>query len=308
MKKEIKRMARKRTDEVFPENDSLFDTHRLIPKRKNGTYTDENTVIKMPIDHQIEHGTFKQRESEFEKLKSLFDDRQSLMKSRMKIDNALLAYKRGTDVPTIEMIKFYEEKIKEFVKFENKRKGEIEKQLEKINHPVANAMREVDQVGPVIAAGCIIYLDIKKARHPSSFWKYCGLDKPFFSRYEKGKSSGGNKKLRTVLYNMAKCQEMCLTAPYRPVYDNKKQKLAQSEKICEQTRGTDGKIKKNVKWKDVKPCHRRGAALREVMKHFLADLHYVWCCIEGIEPSKPYAEAQLGKHKTIMPEERGWIF
>jgi hypothetical protein len=72
--------------------------------------------------------------------------------------------------------------------------------------------------------------------------------------------------------------------------------------------GTDGK-KSEMKWKDTKPSHRHGAALRAIMKHFLADYWMVGRTIAGLETSALYPEAMLGgTHRTIMPEERGWVY
>jgi hypothetical protein len=95
--------------------------------------------------------------------------------------------------------------------------------------------------------------------------------------------------------------------PYREVYDRVKARLEVSEKEVN-TRNTQGKMI-TVAWKDTKPCHRHGAALRAVMKHFLADYWYVGRTLAGLETNPIYAEAILGmSHKTIKPEERGWIY
>ena len=44
-------------------------------------------------------------------------------------------------------------------------------------HPMWDRFfKDVVGCGEVMAANCIAYLDIDKARHVSSFWKYCGID------------------------------------------------------------------------------------------------------------------------------------
>lgn len=44
-------------------------------------------------------------------------------------------------------------------------------------HPMWDRFfKDVKGCGEVMAANCIAYLDIDKARHVSSFWKYCGID------------------------------------------------------------------------------------------------------------------------------------
>ena len=62
-------------------------------------------------------------------------------------------------------------------------------------------------------------------------------------------------------------------------------------------------------WCETKPGHRDGAALRDVMKHFLADYWYVGRTLSGLPTTPLYPEAMLGgTHRTIMPEERGWKY
>ena len=61
-------------------------------------------------------------------------------------------------------------------------------------------------------------------------------------------------------------------------------------------------------WKDVAPMHRHQAAIRKMMKHFLADFWYVWRTLEGLETPMLYPEAKLGHTGIVKPEERGWVF
>jgi hypothetical protein len=61
-------------------------------------------------------------------------------------------------------------------------------------------------------------------------------------------------------------------------------------------------------WKDTKPCHRHGAAIRKLIKHLLADFWFVWRNLEGL-PTRPlYVEEYLGHTGIIRPEERGWRY
>jgi hypothetical protein len=61
-------------------------------------------------------------------------------------------------------------------------------------------------------------------------------------------------------------------------------------------------------WKDTKPCHRHGAAIRKMIKHFLADLWFVWRETENLPTTPLYVESVLGHTGIIKPEERGWIW
>jgi hypothetical protein len=187
-------------------------------------------------------------------------------------------------------------------------------------------------VGPVTVAYCLTYIsldgkrplldskglpvldkkgqkiltDVDLARHASCLWAYVGLDKASHERYTKGQTSGGNKALRSILWNMANSQVKSNGA-YREVYDRVKARLEVSNKLV-QSRNTQGKLIECA-WRDTKPCHRHGAALRAIMKHFLADYWMVGRTLLGLDTSRAYAEEHLGGgHRTIMPEERGWVY
>lgn len=316
--------------ELLPGDSSLYDTHRKTPKRKNGTYTTENTDLALPVEHMHEHGTFREREEAFDTLKAMVDDRSQLMKLSLKISNQLKAYERGTDHPRETTVSFLNEQLKPIQKELLRQDLLIKKQLKNIDNPLAVAALGVTSVGFITVAYCLVYIDIagfypktyknkkgkeiphplagqEKCRHASSLWAYCGLDKPSHARYEKGVAGGGNKTLRTALYNMSTSQMKNKKAPYRPVYDRVKNRLEHSEKQII-SRGTDGKQYQTI-WKDTKPSHRHGAALRAVMKHFLADYWFVGRTLAGLPTSALYPEAMLGgTHRTIMPEERGWVY
>lgn len=290
----------------LPEDFSLFDTHRQQHKKDGGIYTLVNTGVAMPTAHMVEHGTYRERDPELDTIKTMIDDRRQITKLKVKCHNQLLAYKRGTDSPNPQTVEFLEGLEAQAKKEESKHDRKIEKFVKQMNTPLAQAALGVRSVGSITVAHCLAYIQIEKARHASSLWSYVGLDKPSHERYEKGVAGGGNKTLRTILYTMADSQVKG-RGPYREVYDRVKARLEVSEKMVS-TRNTQGKMI-TVAWKDTKPCHRHGAALRAVMKHFLADYWYAGRTLAGLETNPIYAEAMLGmSHKTIRPEERGWKY
>jgi hypothetical protein len=299
----------------LPKETKLYDTHRKTPKRKGGDYTKKNTSVVIPISHMEEHDTLRERTADLEKLKMVIDDREQVRKVLNKFNNQLLAMKRRTDKLSKGTVDWLECQKKEA----DRKLREIDKTLVKtmkeINIPLATSALGVKGIGPVTVAYCLVYIDLtgidiktgrEKARHASSLWSYAGLDKASHERYTKGEAGGGNKSLRTVLYTMADSQ-MKTKGAYREVYDRVKSRLEISEKVTK-SRNTQGQLIE-CKWKDTKPCHRHGAALRAVMKHFLADYWMVGRTLAGLDTSPLYAEAVLGKgHRTIMPEERGWKY
>ena len=286
----------------------LFDTHRKNPKRNGGIYTVENTIVSDPVRHMIEHGTLRIRTKELSELKEFIDAREQAIKFRNKVSNQLLAYKRHTDhlhKETIEMLTNQAKEGDKLILLLTKEVTKTIKKLSKIDPFVKSAMG-VRAVGPITVAYCLTYIDLEKADHASSLWSYAGLHKASHERYEKGVSGGGNKTLRCILFNMAESQ-MKLKGAYRDVYDRTKARLEKSEKIVI-SRNTQGK-KVEVMWKDTKPSHRHGAGLRAMMKHFLADYWMVGRTLSGLPTSALYPEAILGiGHRTIMPDERGWIY
>ena len=292
----------------LPENKSLYDTDRKQPKAEGGIYTVKNTRLLNPIVHMIRHENYKKRDEKMEALKNIVDAKEQLIKLRNKINNQFLAYERNTDQMDNNIIDLLEKQEKETTSQVGKQERKIAKLIKEIAEidPLTKAMINLRSVGENTAAYMLVYIDIEKARHPSSLWKYAGLHASSSQRYQKGVAGGGNKRLRSALWNMANSQ-MKQQGVYREVYDNVKNRLSVSEKETK-TRNTQGK-EVVCKWKDTKPGHRHGAAIRAIMKHFLADYWYVARTLKGLETNPTYAEAQLGmSHKTIKPEERGWVY
>ena len=289
-------------------NPELLDVHRPIPKAKGGMYTPDNYEVITPVDHMREHGTYREREEFFENLKAVVDDRKQVMMLKNKANNQLLAYKRKTDHLQPSTVKWLEEQSMVLQKELGKRTRAVEKAVKDYGmlDPFAMSALGVRGVGACTVALCLVYIDLEKARHASSLWAYVGLDKPSHARYAKGEAGGGNKTLRTALYTMADSMTKTRGA-YRAVYDNVKGRLERSEKVT-RSRNTKGELV-DCAWKDVKPCHRHGAALRAVMKHFLADYWFVGRELLGLDNGACYAEAQLGgNHRTVDPKERGWVW
>jgi hypothetical protein len=316
------------TEVDLPEELSLIDTHRKPQKAEGGIYLIKTTDVVDPVAHMKKHFVYRERTPDMEELKSICDDRNQVIKAKNKMLNQILALKRRTDHRLEEVEEFLTEQLEPFQQRKGQYDRKVTAQLKKIENEkyrqIRDACLSVKNIGPVTTAYCLVYLDLEgvypddhpytpgkeKARHASSLWKYVGLDAPSHKRYpEKGTQTvggGGNKTLRTVLYTMADSQVKG-RGPYREVYDNVKHRLEHSSREV-QSRNTQGKLV-TVAWKDTKPCHRHGAALRAVMKHFLADYWMVGRTILGLNTTPIYAEAHLGgTHRTIMPKERGWVY
>lgn len=314
-KDKMKKRIRKKQNGIDPlsgvtlsEETPGFDTDRIQSKAAGGIYTDENTRVVDPVAHQQRHGTLRIRPSELEGLKATIDDREQVRKLRNKISNQLLAFKRRTDHlngGTREWLESQLGDVESVLKDRDKTVEEMVKEMAKENLLMASALG-VASVGIITVGYCTAYIDLEKSRYASSLWSYAGLHRASHERYpEKGTSGGGNKTLRTALYTMADSQ-MKGRGAYRNVYDNVKHRLSHSNRIVE-SRNTQGHLVK-VAWKDTKPSHRHGAALRAIMKHFLADYYVVGRTLLGLPAEAMYVEAKLEGHKITKPKERGWIY
>ena len=293
------------TGKGLPDDLKLIDTDRLDPKANGGIYTDENTRIVDPIAHMIRHGNYREREKQLEELKILIDAREQLRKSFNSDSNRMLAMKRGTDKLDKSTFEYLKKKSQETGKELSKIGRRIEKHLKGMDHPVIKSALGIKGLGPITIAYMMSYIQIEKAKYASSLWKYCGYHTASYERYEKGISGGGNKNLRTVLYAMA--DSMIKTRSiYRDVYDSTKKQLEASKKVTK-SRNTQGKLIECA-WCDTKPCHRHGAAMRKMIKHFLADWWFVHRTLEGLPTASLYVEEKLGHTGIVKPIERGWKY
>jgi hypothetical protein len=333
------------TGEALSDDPTLVDTDRLEPKAEGGTYGERSNVrILTPRSHMERHGNLRDRETALEELKSVFDDRVQMMKFQLKVQNQIGAYKRRTDQPHPETLAFLEAQLEPI----EQRLGQIDRSLAKLlkasPDPLVKSALGVAGLGPITISALSVYVDFHKlvcqrcrkapgtgeaekgiepgrdhrcrcegpvalvsaTATPSALWKYVGLHCASHERYEKGVAGGGNKTLRTVLYNAACAMMKNRDSKYREVYDRTKARLEASEKIVT-SRNTQGKLVE-VAWKNAKPCHRHGAALRAIVKHLLADYWLVGRTLAGLPTVHLYAEAQLGHTHIIQPAERGWIY
>lgn len=292
------------TGKPLPDDPALFDTDRINEKMNGGTYTPENTRLLDPRTHMERHGILRERGLWQETLKSLMDERMQAMKAKQKIENQLLAFERRTDDANPRIVEQLTLSMQPSINWIAKLDKEIVKHFKLSKDPLVKVLLDVPGVGPITAAFLLVYIDLEKAQNPSSLWKYCGYHCASHERYTKGEAGGGNKTLRTVLFNFAAGVVKQRSNPYRIVYERTKARLEVSEKMT-MSRNTQGKLIECM-WKDTKPCHRNGAAMRAVIKHFLADFWMVGRKIRGLSIRSLYAEEYLGHTGIIKPEERGW--
>lgn len=161
-------------------------------------------------------------------------------------------------------------------------------------------LKGVTGVGPAMAGVLISELDPHRMRHPSSAFKYAGLDVGPDGRgrsrrkehlvEQKYTDADGNEQtkmglgynpfLKTKLMGVLASSFLRSRSPYSDIYYNFKTRYENAEEHKEKTKG-----------------HRHNMAMRAMVKLFLADFWAAWRQLEGYEiPERAtYAEAYLGK-------------
>lgn len=178
-------------------------------------------------------------------------------------------------------------------------------------HPVGMWMRDVDGIGPIIAAGLLAHIDINKAPTVGHIWRFAGLDPT--SKWGKGEKRPHNAALKTLCWKLGesfvkvKGKE---TAQYGHVYHERR--------VLEGTKNENGDYAEQAKTiLAARPTHAQAAtyklgklpdghlhmrAKRYAVKLFLSHLHEVWRKNEGLEVPLPYPIAHLGHVHKIEPK------
>jgi hypothetical protein len=179
-------------------------------------------------------------------------------------------------------------------------------------------------IGPALAAVMISYFDIHKAERPSQFWAFAGLDvgpdgyarsrrkahlveRTYIARdgEEKTKlSTTFDPWLQSRLLGVMGSSLLRTGSPYRRFYDEYKHRittdpartkgtLADKKKLIRDGRGADAELI----WHKLR-VHR--AAMRYMVKSFVADFWRKWREIEGLAVVPRYHEAVMG-HQHHRP-------
>jgi hypothetical protein len=194
------------------------------------------------------------------------------------------------------------------------------RQLEANLDPIpiyATYLKDVRGVGPALAAVLISYFDPHKARHASSFWKYAGLDvasdgagrsrrkehlieREYTDRNGKSairQSVTFEPWLKTKLMGVLASSFLRTNSPWRESFDNYKHRIItdpsrQKVTLSEwKKRHAAGDTNMRELWA---PGRIKDAALRYMVKMFLADFWVKWRTLEGLEVTQPYAVEKQG--------------
>lgn len=156
---------------------------------------------------------------------------------------------------------------------ENDIKGDIEDAI-KEQDIWQDFLKDVKGIGPILGAALWSMIDIRKAKHVSSLWKYAGQAPD--SKRKKGEKLDYNPELKKVCWKIGE-SFIKTNSPYKEIYDARKEYEKDHSPDL-----TDG--------------HQHNRAKRYMVKEFLKDLWLTWREMEGLEVTPPYAVAKLDHH------------
>jgi hypothetical protein len=182
-------------------------------------------------------------------------------------------------------------------------------------------------IGPTMGGVMVAEIDISKAPTISALWRFCGLavdnETGRAERLVKGKKATYHPWLKSKVLRVMGEGLIKANSPYRRFYDN--YKTRKENTIMAVCMGCDGGGLANIADDDAAPdpktkkkatkkvkctncngkggaapwgsskAHRHNAALRYMVKMFLADLWTTWRQLEGLPVTEPYAVTVLGR-------------
>lgn len=181
--------------------------------------------------------------------------------------------------------------------------------------PIGRWAKSIVGVGPVIAAGLISRIDIKRAPMVGHIWSYAGLDPRKGKKGEKLNHDPAMKRLCWLIgesFVKVKGHEDDI---YGKLYEKRKQYEAakneageyadMAKKVLEEK--NIGKTTEAYKWYSqgkLPPAHIHARAKRYAVKMFLSHLWETWYKLEfKEEPPKPFAISILGHGHYMKPPE-----
>jgi hypothetical protein len=194
--------------------------------------------------------------------------------------------------------------------------NQIKRALEKYvaAHPVGEWLMSIHGIGPVISAGLLAHIDIRKAPSVGHIWRFAGLDPT--TKWEKKTKRPWNAQLKVLCWKAGESFVKFHNADacyYGKVWKAQKEMyVARNEAGQNAERAAQILSEKNFK-KDTDayaaysvgkfpPAHVHAMARRYAVKLFLAHLHEeMYRRILKQEPPLPYPIAHLGHVDYIAP-------
>lgn len=204
----------------------------------------------------------------------------------------------GNEIFQLKEAKVEDEHIDSMQKYHDRFHGiedDIAKDLIVVNkgHVMHQWLKEVKGIGPIFSAALMSLLDVHKAEHASSFWKYAGLA-PGQKRV-KGQKIDYNPMMKTTCWKIGE-SFVKSNGTYRKIYDTSREFYERKFPVEMEMRDEKGNV---VKGRDGKPRiiytkgHKYAMAKRRTVKLFLADFWASWRAKEGLSVSEPFMHRGL---------------
>lgn len=267
----------------------------------------ENIIDKLNRDVRNAASTLNHQEARY-----LVDLYYQMQHNRIVSNNQQRILNESDEKEPHETIAFFGV---QYEKVENEIKSVLKKYVE--SQPIGMWMLSITGIGPVIAAGMIANIDIKKCQTAGAIWKFAGLDPTV--EWKKGQKRPWNADLKTLCWKLGqsflKVQSNSNAFYSRLYLERKEYETEKNEKgdYAEQAKEKLEKFKIGKTTEAYKAYsvgklpiqHIRARALRWTVKIFLSHLFEVWYELDrGEKPPKPFAIAQLGHAHMIEAPNR----
>jgi hypothetical protein len=209
-----------------------------------------------------------------------------IQKNRIAFGNRLAALENETDEASVSTHLRYNRWHKRFMELEKELNDDIKAEAEGI--PIVECLCAVKGVSFTLAAKLVGMIDIERAPTISALWRYAGyaVINGERERPTKGEKLHYNSRLKKDCYLVGSSFLKC-SSPYREFYDSAK--LDYETKRPEWTKG-----------------HRHNAAMRRMIKIFLAHLWMTWRELEGLTTEPPYIIGRNGHNSIVKADRFGW--
>ncbi len=219
-------------------------------------------------------------------LRILTDTWYNAQRARIRCGNQIAAAERNADSMTDKGMAILARWFKTYEA--NEEAAAKDMRGEAKAYPVFEYLIALRGIGEHTAAKIIAEIDISRSETPSGLWRFAGLGVKDGERERlvKGEKSHYNRRLKTVMFLVGE-SFIKTKSPYARLYYEKK--------AYYETNRPD--------WTKL---HRHYAAMRFMVKIFLAHLWVVWRGLEKFPLRKPYVEEYLGHKDMYQPNEFGW--
>jgi len=220
-------------------------------------------------------------------LKALVDLRdRTIQKSRIAFGNRINAVELGRDTADEHTMNIFNSWNERFNMMEAQLDSDISDLIEDV--PIIDALISLKGIGKILAAKLVSAIDINQADTVSALWRYAGYavidgerEKP-----TKGEKLHYNAELKKNLYLIGTSFMRC-RSPYRDIYDSAREYY--EVKHPEWTKG-----------------HSHNAALRKMIKMFLAHLWEHWRILESLPIRDAFVLEQMGHTHKRSRFDFGW--